>query len=419
VSTLSASQPARRVTYSKLAFGLNAGLALASAALWLGIASRGDFWRADFAAFYTGWTIVRDGHGDRLYDFDLQSEYQGRLVPGRQGELLPYVYPPHFSLLAPLALLPLPAAFYVWTAFQVGLLFVVVRWLAEAAGRWGRDAPALATATLLAFQPVFLTFQLGQQALISLVALYGLSRALRDGKPMAAGAWLALAAVKPQLALLPVAFLLGGGYWRVLVYAAAVFVACSAAATAVLGWHCWTSFAELTRFHAGQFGTYGVYPLRGHNFKMLFTAVLGAEHISLVNALTGGALVASLALALALGWLARKADRSRWQLYFALAVLLAVLSAPHLNPHDALLLVVPAALTYDALLSVDVRSGRAFACLMIVCPLLFLADSYAMDWWPSQIRPFFFVEMGMAIWIVHGLTRSGRADHSRRQFAPT
>jgi hypothetical protein len=400
------SIPAARPAFSglKLAACLNAGLAAAAAVLWLGMAVRGEFWKADFSAFYTGWAMVLDGHADRLYDYAEQAKYQAAINPERSG-LLPFVYLPHSVVpTGLLALLPLSVAFYVWAGIQAALLALALRCLWDDARRWDHAAPALAVATLLAFQPVFLTFQLGQQSIVSLVALYGLARALRDDRPLPAAAWLVLASVKPQLALLPAVFLLGAGRWRVLLYASGLFAAWAAAATAVLGWRCWPDFLALTSFHARQFGTYGVYPLRGHNLKMVFAALLGRERLPLINALTLAGLLLAAVAALVLGIISRKADRPRWELCFAVTSFLAVLAAPHLNPHDALLLVVPAVLCCDAL-HLTGQPLRGLAVVLASCPLLFLADSYAMNWWPSDVRPFFFVIAGLTAWAIRDLMR--------------
>jgi hypothetical protein len=406
VSAIPAARPTVGLTGPKLAVGLNAGLAVAAAVLWAGMAWRGDFWRSDFSAFYTGWSIVRDGHAEHIYDLAWQTDVQGELLSERAGTdaLLPYVSPPHFVVAAPLAYLPLPAAFYAWTALQAALLALTLRWLWRDARPWGPEAPAIAITTLLAFQPVFLTFQLGQLSLISLVALYGLARALRDDQQVAAGAWLALASLKPQLALLPAVFLLGAYRWRVLLIAGGIFAVWAGVATAVLGWRCWPDFLTLTEFHAQQFGTFGIFPLRGHNLKMLFTALLGPDRRPLINTLTGIGLLLAAGMSLVLGYLSRKADLSGRERCFALMALLGVLAAPHLNPHDALLLVVPVVLLYDA----RFRAGeptRALAAVLVACPLLFLADSYAMDWWPSLVRPFFLVIVALTIWAARDLAR--------------
>ena len=58
---------------------------------------------SDFISFYTGWTIVRNGDGARLYDVELQRVYQAKLW-GPEGapfqfRLLPFVNPPHAALM--------------------------------------------------------------------------------------------------------------------------------------------------------------------------------------------------------------------------------------------------------------------------------------------------------------------------------
>ncbi len=415
MSTVPAARPRTGLSAPALAIALNAGLAFAAAALWFGMVARGEFWKGDFGAFYTGWSIVLDGRADRLFDLDTQADYQARLIPGRAvpGGYLPYFFPPHFSTFAPLALLPLPAAFAVWTALQAGLLVVVLRWLREDARAWGPAAPAVAVAAFLAFEPLALTFQLGQQLLICLVALYGLARALPRGRTLPAAACLALATLKPQYALLPAAFLLGAGRWRVLFWAAGLFAAWTATVALLTGWHRWVEFLEVTAFHARQYDAFAVYPLRWLNLKMCLVALLGPERLPLVNALTAAAVLLATAAVLVLGLAARRAGRARWELCFAVTSLLALVVSPHLYPHDALLLVVPAVLFYDALYRTG-RPMRALAGFLVACPLLILADSFGMAWWPCRVRPFFFVLVGLTAWAARELARGVRAPSGLR-----
>jgi hypothetical protein len=150
---------------------LNAGLGLALVIAWLDLARKGEFWRADFSMFYTAWSMVLDGDGPRLYDLDLQLDYQRRLVPqrGPDADLLPFNYPPHAAVpAAVLALLPLSAAFYVWTAIQLILLGVLLRHLLLLARAWAGGARALLVATVLGFPALFAAFQLGQPSLLVL-----------------------------------------------------------------------------------------------------------------------------------------------------------------------------------------------------------------------------------------------------------
>ena len=51
---------------SRAALVLNASLAGCLLLLWLSMAWRGLFWQADFGVFYTGWSMVLAGEGDRI-----------------------------------------------------------------------------------------------------------------------------------------------------------------------------------------------------------------------------------------------------------------------------------------------------------------------------------------------------------------
>ncbi len=74
---------------------------------------RGDLWKGDFSSYYFGGAIIRDGHGGRLYERELQRAYQALIVPerGDTDELLGFNYPPHSGLSATLSR---EAAFYLY-----------------------------------------------------------------------------------------------------------------------------------------------------------------------------------------------------------------------------------------------------------------------------------------------------------------
>ena len=94
------------------------------------MAWRGMLWRADFTNFYTGWSIVLAGDGQRLYDLAIQARVQQQILDGRSfaDGLLPYVNPPHLTLPFVAAgrpaalgrlrrLVARPAALLVWLAW--------------------------------------------------------------------------------------------------------------------------------------------------------------------------------------------------------------------------------------------------------------------------------------------------------------
>jgi hypothetical protein len=147
-----------------LILAVHLGLALSYAGL-VGMAfARGETWRADFTAHYTGALLVREGHGAALYDLDLQGRRQRALLSGRHlyDGLLPYHHPPYVALLlSPLAALPLPVAFGVWTALNAliwaGFLWDLGRW----ARPWGGTARALTVSAVAALPGVLFSFLLG------------------------------------------------------------------------------------------------------------------------------------------------------------------------------------------------------------------------------------------------------------------
>jgi hypothetical protein len=208
VAVRSSGAPGARAT-----FLLNGGIALALLVLWLSMAARGMFWRADFSGFYAAWSLVLEGHGGRLYDLDLQAEQQRRLLPerGPDGDLLVYNYPPTAAVPAALlALLPLSAAFYLWALFQLALLVPLACFFRRLAQGWGRRELGLAAVTVLAFPALFMTFQMGQWSLVVLVCLAGFVCGYQERRPFATALFLVLGTVKPQLMVVPALLLVGG-----------------------------------------------------------------------------------------------------------------------------------------------------------------------------------------------------------------
>src|SRR5215216_4763934 len=109
---------------------------------------------SDFISFYTGWTIVRNGDGTRLYDAELQRVYQTKLW-GLEGALsrfrvLPFVNPPHAALIfMPLSYLnPRPASL-VFLGLNCLLGLWVLRRLWQVAAGWTLPARVLLITTIL------------------------------------------------------------------------------------------------------------------------------------------------------------------------------------------------------------------------------------------------------------------------------
>lgn len=379
----------------RFAAAANVGLALALAALWTSMACQGKFWRADFRAFYTGWAMVLDGEGERLYDLELQEQYQRGVtpeLPQDQG-LLPFVHPPHAAVaMSPLAELPRDAAFYLWAATQILLCVLGGRFILMLLPEQPPGVRRMALLTAAAFPPLFLTFQLGQVTLLCIVCVLGFVVALRDDQPLAMAVWILLGTVKPQIMVIPVVALLAQRRWRAMAWLFVLSVSTAALTTLALGKDCWTDYLALLRFCTQQFATSGIDPAGMYNLKSLLTVALGSDRAELINRLTTAAWLAGLAAALVLLW--RKIDATTGEGRLALALLLGALVNPHVNPADVLAFVPPTVLFYAHLTR---RGGAtAFGVLAACAPWLFAVEYYVAG---LPFRPFVLLGFGLCGWM--------------------
>ena len=385
---------------------INLSLALGYIGLWTIAAQQELFWRADFSAFYTGWAMVRDGHGPTLYDFALQERYQQAILEGRsfRDGLLPYVNPPHLTLpFVPLAWLPRTEAYWVWTAGQLALLLWLLRRLWTLAAGWTAQERVLLLVTTLAFPPLFNTFLLGTFSLLVLVCLVELYRALGRGQEGRAGLWLVLGMIKMQLMVFPGLVLLAGRRWRALVAAALLGGGLALLAGLVLGWESWAGYARALQAHSGFYGRFGIEPATMYNVKGMLTLLLGDEQGQLIGTLSLAALAVTTLLA-ALLWRGMwRPQAPSFDARLALTLVLGLLVSPHLNTHDALLLVLPAMLFYGHLRAHD-GPIRAYAAFVLSCPLLFLVSELTIGG-SLGVRVPFVAMLVLAGWIALALAR--------------
>ncbi len=169
----------------------------------------------DFAYYYVGARIGLDHGWSRIYDLGLQRTYFNSLRPSDAFDWRRYFIspPPVAWLVAPLARLPLDAAYWIWTAVA-GALFLSGAWLA-APGRWLEKAILVALGAGL--YPVLISFQAGQVTTLVGAAVLLAWWLLRAGREQAAGALLMVLVLKPQVALLVPMALLASGRRRLFV----------------------------------------------------------------------------------------------------------------------------------------------------------------------------------------------------------
>jgi hypothetical protein len=192
---------------------------------------------SDFAIFYTAGTILHQGLGNKLYDYQTQWNVQRSFAPNvaiRQGPL-PYNHPPFEALLfAPLAHFPYFTAFIVWDAFNLGVLLVLALLLREYLP--GEHRLAMAILVLIGFFPICVTLMEGQDSIL-LLLLYVLAfLSLKHNAKFMTGAFLGLGLFKFHLVLPLVAVLALRRQGRVLCGFVVAAVGLIASSITAIGW---------------------------------------------------------------------------------------------------------------------------------------------------------------------------------------
>jgi glycosyl transferase family 87 len=392
---------------------LNLTLAVSYVGLWSLMAWRGMLWRADFTNFYTGWSIVLAGDGQRLYDLEFQARVQQQILAGRSFAegLLPYVNPPHLTLpFVPLAGLPLTVAFGVWSLGQMALLVWLAWLLLDIARAWERRERLLLLSALLAFPPLFNTALLGAFSLLMLVCLVQFYRALKRGREAHAGLWLLLGTIKFQHVLLPGLMLVAARRWRALAAALLAGGLLAGLASLAFGWRVWLDYATVLREATGYYDRYGFVPTNMYNLRGTLTLWLGNEHGPLINHLSTLGL-ALAALAMLLLWRGPwRPESPDFEPRVGLTMLIGLLASPHLYPHDSLMLVAPATLGY-AYARRQRGAARWCGAFLLGCPPLFLAAEYTIGGGLGVRLPVALM-VALAIWMGKALLDERRRASS-------
>jgi hypothetical protein len=159
----------------------------------------------DFSGAYTAGLILRDGHGDRLYDDVLQESLQRSFSPiavEKRGTILPYIHLPFEALLyLPLAHFSYVTAYSIWLAVNLVLLCSIPFLLRGRLRVLGKTPVLLWLLAGFAYFPIFSALIQGQDSIL-LLFLYCIAwRALERAREFAAGSWLALGLYKYHLVL--------------------------------------------------------------------------------------------------------------------------------------------------------------------------------------------------------------------------
>ena len=276
----------------------------------------------DFLSFYLGGLTARKAGFSHLYDVDLIAQLQLGLL-GAHRNVVPFTRPPVYALLiAPLTLLPLAPAFWVWVSAQVGALLACWRWLAL---RFGYDALIFAAL----YFPTSVGIYNGQDPIWMLAIFLGSYALLERERELAAGAALGLGLIKFHLLFLIPAAMILDRRWRML----AGFCATGAALAG----------ASILLGGPGIVGAYYTLLLGRHDLPTMAPPdelMIGVRslawnlgvHSPLV---TGPLIVLPVLLAGIAAW---RAPLWRW---FSAASIGTLLVAPHVYRYDAGILLLP------------------------------------------------------------------------------
>ena len=245
--------------------------------------------RIDFVAFWAAAKLTLAGEPLSAFDQVALTEAGG--YPGAETGSFYWHYPPGFLLLiAPLGALPYWAAWIVFVLGSLVCLALAVRRPAEVLpGGW----------RLLTVAPVVLIgcLAIGQNSVLWTAALVAALWAMRRERPAAAGLWIALLTLKPQLGVLIPVALVAARQWRVIAWASGLAAALVVASTIPFGTAYWGHFlADLDGTVQRMEQGFVLPPLTSFYG---FIRILGAGH----EAALWAQLAVSVAVVAAIAWI--------------------------------------------------------------------------------------------------------------------
>jgi len=293
---------------------------------------------SDFAAYFTGATIVNNGDGRSLYNIDVQKAVQSPLIfpYAMKKGLLPFNSPPWVVLpFLPLARLPFEVAYFFWFFVNVGLFLIGLRLLTSALPAISSSTNRLATMWLatVSFFPLFTALLLGQLTVVVFLSYALCFVALKKENWFKAGLALALALVKPQLVVALPLLLLYKRRWRALLGLGSGLGGLAVASVFIVGIPRLDDLISIARFSAEHWGCDDL------SWRGLFCSMTSSMSMSFALAVAMSVL--SLAL-LILAWRDRGHKTESFDLRLALAIPISLLISPHLFGHDLTLLILPA-----------------------------------------------------------------------------
>jgi len=289
---------------------------------------------ADFGAFYIAGSMARDGDPVEAYDWrKLTEKFDAYFGFKSNGMTFNYPPPVLFPLMA-ISKIPYRMAAFLWMVGGLLAFAVMLRKM---------GLPFSMIILALAIPGVAKNLTSGQIDLY-LVAALGAGLVVLDSRPLLAGMLFALAALKPQLAVLVPIALLCGRHWQTLAASAVCFIVLNGIAALWFDLSIWpavfhsieTSSALLD---AGNFKTYRMPSL----FIYMLNSGLDIPLARIVH------LIVAISMILLIGWVwwKKRGDADGGAPGVSLAIKSSILIAatplvsPYIYDYDLVLLILP------------------------------------------------------------------------------
>jgi hypothetical protein len=354
----------------------------------------------DFVLYYSGAKIINDGNGARLYDLEVQKEYQKEFGVAQIDQAVPFNHLPYelVALLVP-AKFSFPVAHLLWAAVNISLLAVILLRLFPFIEARHRSLFAL---MLFAYFPTLTALKMGQDSIITTLLLVETFISVKRKSYAIAGSLLALGLYKPQFVLpLVGVFLLHRRWWLLLGFLLTGMVL-GVISLSLVGWDGILGLVSLwlTMIHRGNV----VWPelmtnLRGLSYIVLHLGGLTAA----TNVLTLVLSILSYVITLRLWPRNTQEQNELFDLRFGLAVVTTALVSFHLYSYDNMLLVIPLTFMLNQVLKEPgpySMRHRVFLALLIAWffPLLpnVLLSMEMLAWWALPL-PILFGVMALEI----------------------
>ena len=273
----------------------------------------------DFVVFWmAAKTFIADGAA-ALYQSDVLNTKLNDAFPLRGGFSLFWQYPPMvYFVIAPLAVLPYPAALWAWMATTTGLA------MGAMASLWRARLPLLVAFASAAAYQGWITGQTG----FLTAALLALAAGWPDRRPLVAGIAAGLLTIKPQLGLLiPIAFA-AAGCWRAFGAAAITGASVAVLSFFLFGAETWIAFFDAMTAHGARMGEV-IFPYHKLITPYGFLMTLGAP--SLIAMAVQGAATIALGVFVYLVW--RRSPS--WELRLIALVSATALATPYAFYYEA------------------------------------------------------------------------------------